>query len=62
MIKLSNRFQSLDEQEGNEEFNIEERWKSLCYKHFAEEVCGKKNRRKQKPWFDEDCKSVVNGE
>ncbi|XP_054287800.1 uncharacterized protein LOC129003530 [Macrosteles quadrilineatus] len=61
-IKLSNRFQILEEQEQNDKLTIEERWTSLrnTIQKCAEEVCGKKKRSKNKPWFDEDCRTMIN--
>lgn len=62
-INLQNRFQILNEimEDEQENMQLETLWKT--YKtnilETAKEVCGKKKRRKEIPWLDEECTRAI---
>lgn len=62
-LKLSNRFQALSNlaQGDPEEDTIESGWTNIkeTLQNCAKEVCGKKERKNKKPWFDDECKEKV---
>lgn len=43
------------------EKNLNNEWKSIVetVKKNTEEVCGKKERHERKPWFDNDCRNII---
>jgi hypothetical protein len=62
-LKLTNSFQILDnlDQEYSGVNKIEKVCKNIkeTVQNCAKEVCGKKDKKNKKPWFDEECKVKV---
>ncbi|KAI5729084.1 hypothetical protein M8J77_025142 [Diaphorina citri] len=57
-MKISDK---LNELRGEEDEDIENKWKNLkkTIQQCAKEVCGEKEKKKGKPWFDAQCKEMI---
>uniref|UniRef100_A0A8D8TNG9 Craniofacial development protein 2 n=1 Tax=Cacopsylla melanoneura TaxID=428564 RepID=A0A8D8TNG9_9HEMI len=60
-LKLSDKF-SEEAERAIQEMNINEDWNSLknIIQDCTEAVCGKMKKKEKKPWFDEECKNMIN--
>lgn len=61
-LKLTNRFQALEQKEENMGHSIENEWKTIreSVQEVAEEVIGfQKNKNTQKAWFNENCRQLI---
>lgn len=59
--KLQNRLKNLQVTEDEEHGNIDDIWNSLkrILQETTAEVCGNKDRKEKKPWFNTECQDMI---